>query len=420
MVGACAPIDLVRRDRQRYALQLLCLLGAGAAVRVVLLLLSPGEYYDMANVAHVGAAFLHAPLHAYDIDINPGSYQGSATYPWPYLPAYIPVAALMQWISEHAAVTVSRLDRALVVGADLVLAWLVQWILGRLRRSDRERLWGAGLIAFGPVFIAVSALHGQLDALAFLPAVAAVGLWELRADRERALLCGLLIGLGIAIKTTPGLILLALAPTARDRRELLRLAVGAAIIPLATAVPFAVVAPTGLKAVVDYGGFAGRAGLTLLLQPRLALHDLTGTAISYDAITRFLLAHSTVVLAIVMIPVVAIAWHRRLPAATAAVALLLAFYVSATALLPQYWLDVVPFMVLAGRRRMAVLYELALVPLLIATYAFLQEPEQPMRKLPTNLVLYGYVPWLWILTAGLVVALVVVLRSPRRVPATTA
>jgi hypothetical protein len=410
----------VTPDRRRFTVQLLCVLAAGAAVRVVLLVLTPGEYYDMANVAHIGAAFLHAPLHAYNIDINPGSYQGSVTYPWPYLPAYIPIAAALRWISTHVGGTVSRLDRTLIVCADLALAWLTQWILGRLGRSDRERLQGAALVALGPVFIAVSAVHGQLDSLAFLPAVAAVGLWELRRDRERALLCGLLIGVGIAVKTTPGLLLLALAPTARDRRELIALVVGAAIVPVVTVIPFALVAPTGLKAIVAYGGFAGRAGLTLLLQPRLALHDLTGTAVTYDATTKFLLDHSTILLAAVVISVAVIAWRRRLPAATAAVALLLAFYVAGTAVLPQYWLDVVPFMILANRRRLALIYQAALVPLLVATYAFLQEPDQPIRHLSPDLVLYGYVPWLWIFTTGLLVALIAVLRSPSRELATTA
>jgi hypothetical protein len=407
----------VTPDRRRFAVRLLWLLAAGATVRGILLVLTPGEYYDMANVAHVGAAFLHAPLHAYDIDINPGSYQGSPTYPWPYLPAYIPAAGAMSWISAHIGVTVSHLDRALIVCVDLTLAWFTQWLLGRLGRSDRERLQGAALIALGPPFIAVSAVHGQLDALAFLPAVAAVGLWELRRNQERALLCGLLIGMGIAIKTTPGLILLALAPTARDRRELFLLLIGAAIIPVASVIPFALAAPRGLKAIIDYGGFAGRAGLTLLFQPRLALHDLTGTPVTYDATTRFLLAHSTIVLAVAVIPVAVIVWIRRLPAATAAVALLLAFYVAGTAVLPQYWLSVVPFMVLANRTRMALLYQVALVPLLVATYAFIQEPDQPMRRLSPNLVLYGYVPWLWIFTLGLLVALVVVLRAPRGDPA---
>ena len=403
------PLSRARPSGDRFPLQLAALLAAGATVRLVLLLLTPGEYYDTHAIARVGAAFLDAPLHVYGLDVNPGSFQGSPTYPWPYLPGFIPIAGLLTWLSRHLSVSVNHLDRALICVVDLVMAWLVQWLLARRGRPDRERLIAAGLIALGPAFIAISAVHGQIDALAWLPAVAAVGLWSRPAVRRRALVCGLLIGTGIAIKTTPGLALFALAPTTRDRRELVELVLAAALVPLIALAPFAIVAPHGLGAIVDYRGFAGRAGLTVLLQPRLAVHDLTGPLVAYNATTRFLLDHSNLLLAAALVPVVAIAWIRRLDPATTMVVLLLAFYVAGAAILPQYWLWIVPFLLLAGRRAAALVYQLALTPLLIATYAFLQEPGQPLRHLSSGLVLYGYVPVLWIVTLGMAVYLVSIL-----------
>jgi len=403
--------------RRRLGFGVLWLLAGGAIVRLVLIALVGGEYYDVHNFARVGEAFIRAPLHVYQVDVNPGSFQGSPTYLWPYLPAFIPVLGALRWLSDQLGVTFSHLDRAVIGAVDLGLAWLVYRILGALRRSRPERLAGAALIAFGPAFVAISALHGQIDVVAWLPAVAAVGLWELRRGGDRALLCGALLGLGIAIKTTPGLVLLALAPTARDRRELLALVVSAATVAAITVVPFAIVAPRGLSAITGYGGFAGRAGLTALLQPRLAIHDLTGPPVIYDATTRWLLAHSDIVLAAALIPVEAIVWARRLPAAEATVALLLAFYVAGAAILPQYWLWIVPFLILAHRLRAALVYQLALLPLLAATYAFLQEPDQPNRHLSTGLVLYGYVPVLWIVTLGLLAALIALLAKPRSVRA---
>src|SRR5207302_3852029 len=125
-------------------------------------------------------------------------------------------------------------------------------------------------------------------------AVAAVGFWSRPGPRPRAPVCGLLIGVGIAVKTTPGLALLALAPTARDRRELGTLLLTAALVPLLAIVPFAIAAPRGLGAIVHYRGFAGRAGLTLLLQPLLALHHLTWPYGAYDDNTRFRLYHAYV------------------------------------------------------------------------------------------------------------------------------
>jgi hypothetical protein len=408
-----AQLSAARLGLDRFPVQLAALLAAGAAVRLILLLLTPGEYYDTHAIARVGAAFLSAPLHLYRLDVHPGSFQGSPTYPWPYLPGFTPIAGLLSWISQHLSVSVNHLDRALMSAVDLAVAWVVQWLLGRQGRPARERLIAAGLILFGPVFVAISAVHGQIDALAWLPAVAAVGIWSQPGTRRRALVCGLLIGIGIAVKTTPGLALLALAPTARDRRELGGLVLAAAVGPLVTLAPFAIVGPHGLGAILDYRGFGGRAGLTLLFQPRLALHDLTGQYVAYDATTRFLLDHANLVLAATLVPVAAIAWIRRLEPATAMVALLLAFYVAGAAILPQYWLWIVPFMLLAGRRMAALVYQLALLPLLVATYAFLQEPDQPLRHLSSGLVLYGYVPILWIVTVGMAVYLVLILMRPR-------
>jgi Glycosyltransferase family 87 len=392
--------------------QLAALLAAGAAIRLILIAVTPGEYYDIHAIARVGAAFLDAPLHLYRLDVNPGSYQGSPTYPWPYLPGFAPIAGLLSWLSRRLSVSVSHLDRTFMGAVDLAVAWVVQWLLGRQGRPHRERLIAAALIALGPAFIAVSAVHGQIDALAWLPAVAAVGIWTHPGGRRRALVCGLLIGIGIAIKTTPGLVLIALAPSARDRRELGTLLLAATVVPLLAVLPFAVVAPHGLSAIVDYRGFAGRAGLTVLLQPRLALHDLTGPFVAYDATTRFLLDHANLVLAAVLIPVAAIAWKRRLDPATMMVALLLAFYVAGPAILPQYWLWIVPFLLLSRRFLAAAVYQLALLPLLVATYAFLQEPDQPQRHLSSPLVLYGYVPILWIVTLGMTLYLIVILARP--------
>src|SRR5947209_20132925 len=94
------------------------------------------------------------------------------------------------------------------------------------------------------------------------------------------------------------------------------------------------------------------------------------------------------------------------------VVLLLAFYVAGAAILPQYWLWIVPFFLLAGRRVAALVYQLALLPLLVATYAFLQEPDQPHRHLSRGVVLYGYVPILGIVTLGMLVYLIAILARP--------
>jgi len=78
-------------------------------------------------------------------------------------------------------------------------------------RASAFCLISAALIALGPPFVVISGYHGQIDSLAILPAVAALIVWETAPDR-RALIAGLLIGVGAATKTVPGLMLLALLP----------------------------------------------------------------------------------------------------------------------------------------------------------------------------------------------------------------
>ncbi len=72
-------LGLERLSLRRFSVQLAGLLAAGAALRLALVAAAPGEYYDPHAIAHVGAAFLNAPLHLYGLDGNPGSYQGSPT-----------------------------------------------------------------------------------------------------------------------------------------------------------------------------------------------------------------------------------------------------------------------------------------------------------------------------------------------------
>lgn len=406
----------VRGLPKRFGWQLLAVLLAGVAVRALLIALTPGEYWDLNAIRLAGAAFDHSPLHLYAfLNVAPysGHYQGLATYAWPYPPAFLPITGLMHWVSVHVGPSVNRQDRALVGAGDIALAWLVQWALGRAGRSERERLTAAALIALGPTFVAVSAVHGQLDSLGWLPAVGAFILWARRSRGWHVLACGALIGLGIDIKTVPGLVLLALAPTARSRRELVVLVGAAAAVVAVSLVPFAATSTRGLSAIVHYSGFPGRGGLTALLQPRLTLHALgLGTPeVPFDPLTRFLLFHSSPILLAALIAVAVAGHRRRLPPSDVMVALILAVYVFAPAVLPQYWLWVVPFLVLGGRLRAALIYQLAMLPLLVATYAFLQEPDQPLRHLSNGLILDGYVPVLWVVTLGLLAGLVALLAG---------
>jgi 4-amino-4-deoxy-L-arabinose transferase-like glycosyltransferase len=131
---------------------------------------------------------------------------------YPYPPGYIPYLGLVAQTGDAFRV----LGRLPPILADAVLAWVVQRYVRARGRSATEAIVAAGAIALSPIFGAVAGIEGQVDSVALLPAVFAVLAWDAEI-RSRALLCGLLIGIGAAVKAFPIFFLLALLPTVRNR-----------------------------------------------------------------------------------------------------------------------------------------------------------------------------------------------------------
>ena len=282
-----------------------------------------------------------------------------------YPPGYLP----WLWLSSRAAtggVHFWHLARILPVAADLALAWLVARELARRGRETGVQLIAAAAIAFGPSFVVSSAIEGQIDAVAILPAVVAVLVWERGDPDRRAVVAGLLIGAGAAIKTAPLLVLLALLPTAVSRREVRRLVACALAVPGALLLPFMVADPAGTIESLRYGGFPGAGGVSLVLQPGLAAHYLGDYDLSSanTAVQSFgwLLTLAGVAVA------TAVALRARLGSTQAAALLWLAVYATGVNWYPQYLAWGVPFLLIAGLVRPVAAVELALLPTLVIAY----------------------------------------------------
>jgi uncharacterized membrane protein len=153
------------------------------------------------------------------------------------------------------------------------------------------RFVAAGLILLGPSFFISSALEGELDPVAILPAVLAVIVSEREWVHRRALVAGLLIGLGASVKSVPILTVLALIPSARSWREWPTLVGSAVAVPLAAMAPFLVVDPSGTIGSVQHLGFPGAGGLQLLVQPSLAWHYLGDYVFHLSTASRLLQVH---------------------------------------------------------------------------------------------------------------------------------
>jgi hypothetical protein len=246
---------------------------------------------------------------------------------------------------------------------DVVLAWLVQAILPRQRYG--LRVLAAAAIALGPSFVISSASEAQLDAVAILPGVVAVLLWQ-RGGARRALWCGLLLGLGAAIKVTPALLLLALLPTAVSRRESVRLLAGALAVPAVLLVPFATADWGGTTATLRYTGFPGAGGIAVLVQPGLAGHYLGDYDLSsaYPLLQQWgwLLTAAGIACAAMLL------FRARVAPIPAAAVLWLTVYATSVNWYPQYLAWGFPFLLLAGYVVPVAVAELILTPTLLLAY----------------------------------------------------
>ena len=350
------------------------MIGAGVAARLVAAFATVGVDFDIGNFNVVDEALRHDGLNAYSA-INAGYDPGEALR-WPYLPGYFPFVLLSGLASRGLGLEFHGVIQIWPIAADAAVACLVQAYLGRRGASDATRLLAAGLVLFGPAFAVVSGFHGQLDSVAILPAVAALYLWDRLPDGTgRAAAAGLLIGLGIALKTVPGLMLFALLPACRTRREAGVLVAAAAAVPLVVTAPFLLADPDGVRAIADYRGVPGQAGLALGAQPDLARFWLNGDAVAVSGAASWLIDHATLLLALPMAAAVGLLLRRRPDPAVAASLLWLVFFAFSPSLLLHYVVWGLPFFLMAGfARQVLALQAFLLVPIVLRYRVIVEGP----------------------------------------------
>jgi uncharacterized membrane protein len=343
-------------DDRAYRVGLWFLLGAGLVLRLLFTAKTAGNRFDLASVSLVAQALVHHPGHVYEIVNLPGQ-----TPRWPYLPGYFPVILVVKGLGGLFGIAFQRLFRVPSSLADLAIAWLIQDYLAAKGAKPATRLAAVSLVMLGPSFFAISSIHGQIDAPAILPAVAALSVWERDRPKRRAWVAGLLIGLGVAVKTTPGLMLFALLPSARSRGEAARLIAATAVFPLLSALPIVAAAGTGWLSIVgNYHGGVGLGGLSLVGQPDVPLGWFHVGSVALSSVSLWFIHHGDVV-AIAGVVVTALLLLRfRVPAPLAAVAVWLSVYVFGVDFFMQYMVWGLPFFLMAGYTRAVLILELLL------------------------------------------------------------
>ena len=201
------------------------------------------------------------------------------------------------------------------MAADVLTCFALWWAARRSGGPSRGR-WAAALYALSPIAILISGHHGQFDALPTLFSVLAAGLMLGAAPRPWA--AGLLLGLSIALKPSPAL-LVPVFMRSPGLRWPGRFAIGAlaGVLVLAVTGPFLLVdAGSVYRNVIGYPGLndQGLGGLlrSLWLYRAHNVH-LPGTfGVDLAGTTRW------TALALVGFAILVL-WRHRLPRVAAAV-----------------------------------------------------------------------------------------------------
>jgi hypothetical protein len=347
------------------------LVGLGTAGRLIWAFATYGHFFDIESYRIVDDALLTDPLHFYShVTFVVGD--GIEQFRWPYPPLFLPWILASGGLENATGLPFDGVIQIPSILADAAITVLVYSFLRWRGAGERVCLIAAGLIALGPPFVVISGYHGQIDSLAILPAVAALIVWE-RAPDRRALIAGLLIGLGAATKTVPGLMVLALIPTARDRREAITLVVVAVAVPALLLAPFMAADPSGASGVFDYSGAPGLGGLSLVLQPNLAADWLTVDTLHLTSASQWLVDRQGLPLILALAATALFLLRYRPAARDGAVFVWLVVYAFTPNEFLQYSIWGIPFLLMAGYVRSVLAIEAVILVPFVITYSTIWE-----------------------------------------------
>jgi len=314
------------------------------AIKLVLAFAWVGDAYDNESFVMVRDALSVATFDVYDHIVDGH---------WNYPPGLFPWIWLAGQISDATGLAFHGVMQLPAIAADVAIAWIVQSYLGTRGLDPTKRLIAAGLVLLGPVFVAISGYHGQIDSVAILPAVLAFVVWE-RGGANRALTVGLLMGAAIVFKTAPGLLLLALLPNARSLAEAAKLVVFTALAPVVMLAPYVIVDAEHSLSAIDYPsvGTAGGLGLISTTLPNPVVDGIRDLGTVWNALWICALG--------------LVLWRFKPPPIRAATIVWLALFSFGTGFYMHYLVWAIPFLLLDGAILVvAAIQALVLAPLIV-------------------------------------------------------
>lgn len=305
-------------------------------------------------------------LHSYAGNV------GAHAVLYPYPPGYLPWLLAALKLSRTTELPFHGVVQLLPILADIGIAVAVAAYLGHRGATLRTRLTAFAVVMFGPVFVAVSGYHGQIDPVAILPAVLALLIWERRPGPRRAVAAGALIGIGGLLKTVPMLLLVPLLVSARSTRERATLVAAALAVYVLPSLPFALAEPDGYRKALAWTGVPGRGGLSVVADPSFAVDRRLSVGLALSGTPNHVAnALSRAGGPITIVAVVALAaflWRCRPATIDAIVLLWLTVFVFSPNFILHYLVWALPFFLMAGHLRATALLQLVLIPAVVINY----------------------------------------------------
>jgi Glycosyltransferase family 87 len=310
------------------------LLGASLLLHLVLIGTTHGARDDIEAYGIQAASVFHH-LNVYTVTTH-----------YPYPPVWIWIVAAAQWCATALHLPFDQVVKLPATAADLAIAGVLYVFMRERVGACWLALLPAALDALNPTAILITAGHGQFDALVMLFALLAITLRGPQQDRRFGA-SGLALGVAIALKGFPILLLPYLAATAPKGKR--RLTVAAACVPLAVSAAIYIAifgfTPLMLTHVLGYHSPDDLGWIFLLRQI-----PLLGTAIIGTSLGSLIALVSLLLLSEVFIVGFAVAVPaRRFPGQPAAAVTLIfaVLYATTTTLSGQNLVWILPFAVLA-------------------------------------------------------------------------
>ncbi len=300
------------------------------------------EVFDVTLYRHQAIAILD--------HINPYLYEISPAFstlkqPYVYLPFSIFYAPFCLWFSQITQIPFASAIKIIPVVSDLAIFTVLYAVLSQ--KSKEEAAKAAWVYALCPISILIVSFHGNIMAGPTLLTLVSYLFFE----QDEHDLSALFLGLAIAWRTYPILLLPAFLLNVKDFRSALRFILFASMPVIVTTLPFLMISPEPMLKSLSYSGVNGVVGWHVL--PTLASGSLFANSFLLKKLAAYLLQNAQHVDKIIfsIIYLSSLFWmKRRKDLLQSIIFIFLLIYFSLTTVAQQYFIWVLPFLFLWSRR----------------------------------------------------------------------